>query len=478
MRLPEATEPTMTELWRMSAAQLTQGYEKGEFTPGEVLEALLVRVAQCQPHLNAFVQTDRVGAKLVSSASRLRWARHMPLGPLDGVPVSLKDNLHAQGFATSWGSRLLKGFVARKDEAPVARLRAAGAMLFGKTNLPEFATQGYTGNLVQGVTRNPWDLALTPGGSSGGAAAAVAAGCGPVALGTDGGGSIRRPASHCGLVGFKPSGGLVPRGGGVPEIYLEYEVPGVLARTVGDVAAVMDAITPSGRLEPAEAAPSRILYVPTFGTHPVDPGIAERVAEGAKQLEALGHKVEQAPSFDLAEEVNERWMLLPAAGLAWLIGRGADVPEFGLRPGEKPDESQLGEALQARLAEGRQAGAAALFDLFGAVHRLRQRLDELYKRYDWLLTPATAALPWPAQETHPGEIAGQAVGPRGHAIFTGFANAAGLPGIALPCGHAEGLPTGFQLVGRSGSDAQLLALAAQYEEAHPWAQEWPALPVA
>jgi aspartyl-tRNA(Asn)/glutamyl-tRNA(Gln) amidotransferase subunit A len=467
----------MTELWRLSAAQLTQGYEQGSFTPGEVLEAVLARVAQCQPHLNAVVHVDRVGAKLVSSASRLRWARHMPLGALDGVPMSLKDNLHAQGLPTSWGSTLLKGFVARKDEAPVARLRAAGSMLFGKTNLPEFATQGYTASPAHGVTRNPWDLALTPGGSSGGAAAAVAAGCGPVALGTDGGGSIRRPASHCGLVGFKPSGGLVPRDGGVPEIYLGYEVPGVIARTVGDAAAVMDAITPPGRLKPAEATPSRILYVPTFAAHPVDPGIAERVAEAARQLAGLGHTVEQAPSFDLAEEVNERWMLLPAAGLAWLFGRGADVPEFGLRPGEKPDESQLGEALQARLNEGRQLGAAALFDLFGAVHRLRQRLDALFARYDWLLTPATAALPWPAGETHPGEIAGQVAGPRGHAIFTGFANAAGLPAIALPCGQAEGLPTGFQLVGRAGADAALLALAAQYEHAHPWAHDWPALPV-
>jgi aspartyl-tRNA(Asn)/glutamyl-tRNA(Gln) amidotransferase subunit A len=466
----------MTELWRLGAAQLTQGYEKGDFTPGEVLESVLGRVAQCQPHLNAFVQTDRVGAKLVSSASRLRWARHMPLGPLDGVPLSLKDNLHAQGLPTSWGSRLLKGFVARKDEAPVARLRAAGAMLFGKTNLPEFATQGYTANPAHGFTRNPWDLELTPGGSSGGAAAAVAAGCGPVALGTDGGGSIRRPASHCGLVGFKPSGGLVPRGGGVPEIYLGYEVPGVLARTVGDVTAVVDAITPPGRFEPAEAAASRILYVPTFGSHPVDPGIAERVALAAQQLAGLGHKVEQAPSFDLAEEVNERWMLLPAAGLAWLFGRSAEVVEFGLRAGEKPDESQLGAALQARLLEGRQAGAVALFELLGAVHRLGQRLDELFARYDWLLTPATAALPWPADATHPDAIAGQAVGPRGHAIFTGFANAAGLPAIALPCGQAEGLPTGFQLVGRAGADAALLALAAQYEEAHPWAADWPALP--
>lgn len=468
----------MTELWRLSAAQLTDGYAKGDFTPGEVLEAVLARVAQCQPHLNAFVMTDKVGAKLVSSASRLRWARHLPLGALDGVPVSLKDNLHAQGMPTTCGSRLLKGFVARKDEAPVARLRAAGAMLFGKTNLPEFAMQGYTGNPVAGVTRNPWDLALTPGGSSGGAVAAVAAGCGPIALGTDGGGSIRRPASHCGLVGFKPSMGLVPRDGGMPEAFLGYEVPGAVARTVADIAAAIDAITPAGRIEPAEAEASRILYVPRFGAHPVDPAIAERVAEGAQQLQALGHTVDEAPSFDLAEEVNERWMLLPAVGLAWMMGRGADVPEFNLRPGEKPDVTQMGEALQERLQAGRAADAVAMFELFGAVQRMKQRLDELFARYDWLLTPATAALPWPAEDVAPAEIAGRAVGPRGHAVFTGFANAAGLPAIALPCGHAEGLPTGFQLVGRAGSDGALLALAAQYEEAHPWAADWPALPVA
>ena len=206
----------MTELWRLSAAQLTHGYANGDFTPGEVLDAVLNRVAECQPHTNAMVLVDRMGAKLASSASRLRWARGKPLGPLDGVPVSLKDNLQAGGLATSWGSKLLKGFVARRDELPVAKLRAAGAMLFGKTNLPEFAMQGYTGNPVSGVSRNPWNPALTPGGSSGGAAAAVAAGCGPLALATDGGGSIRRPASHCGLVGFKPTADAVPREGGLP----------------------------------------------------------------------------------------------------------------------------------------------------------------------------------------------------------------------------------------------------------------------
>ena len=167
----------MDELWRLSAAQLAQGYGSGAFTPVHALDAVLARIERWQPHANAMALVDAAGARQAAGASRLRWARHQPRSPLDGVPVTLKDNLNAGGLRTGWGSRLLDGFVARKDELPVARLRAAGAVVVGKTCLPEFAMQGTTSNRATGVTRNPWNLALTPGGSSGGAAAAVATRC-------------------------------------------------------------------------------------------------------------------------------------------------------------------------------------------------------------------------------------------------------------------------------------------------------------
>jgi aspartyl-tRNA(Asn)/glutamyl-tRNA(Gln) amidotransferase subunit A len=468
----------MTDLWRLSAAQLAAGYRSGAFTPVDAIEACLARTAHCQPLTNAMVMVDRVGARQAAGASRLRWARGRQHGPLDGVPVSIKDNLHVAGLPTTWGSQLLKGFVARADELPVARLRAAGAVIMGKTNLPEFAMQGYTSNLMAGTSRNPWDLALTPGGSSGGAAAAVASGCAPIALTTDGGGSSRRPASHTGVAGFKPSAGRVPRGGGTPEIFLDYEVAGGIARTVEDLQLLLQVLAPGTPMPAAAAgavAPSRILYVPLFGEHPMDPDITERVRDAAAQFAGLGHVVEQAQRFPYAERINAMWPLLSSTGLAWMLGEAERWPEFGLPPGGLPDIALCTDSIQAVLRDGLAAEGAALFELLAGVRVLQHALQSVFAHHDFILTPATAALPWPAEATHPGYIDGQLVGPRGHAVFTAFANAAGLPAIALPCGFIGGLPTGFQLLGPPGSDDALLALARQYEQAHPWAAHWPPL---
>ncbi|ROZ71227.1 amidase [Ramlibacter sp. WS9] len=462
----------MTELWRLGATALAEGYRSGAFDPVEVLNACLTRAAACQSAVNAFVHLDAERGRIAALASRERWARGAPLGPLDGVPISLKDNLHAAGMPTTWGSRLLRDFIAGSDELPVSRLRAAGAVIFGKTNLPEFALQGITDNLLHGPTRNPWDLSLTPGGSSGGAAAAVACGCGPLALVTDGGGSTRRPASHTGLVGFKPSAGLIARGGGLPEIFLEYEVPGMLGRHVSDVQSLAGVLAERA-LAHASARPARILYVPRFGSNPVEPGIAQRVAEAARQLASLGHAIEEAPPAEWAEEINEVWPVLSSAGLAWMLRDAARFPELRLPAGQAADLSLCGPSAQANAAQGGTANATALFAAFAAIHVLRKRMDEVFSHCDFILTPATAALPWPAQQSHPSEIGGTAVGPRGHAVFTAFANAAGLPAIALPCGFANVLPTGFQLVARPGADAALLALALQYEQAFPWHAHWP-----
>lgn len=468
----------MTDLWRLSAAQLTEGYAQGLFTPSEALQACLARAAAWQPLHNAFAHLDAAGAHAAAAASTLRWQRGEALGPLDGVPVSLKDNLHAHGQPTRWGSRLVH-HVPAHDEAPVARLRAAGAVLFGKTNLPEFAMQGSTFNRVSGVTRNPWDLARTPGGSSGGAVAAVASGCGPLALATDGGGSIRRPASHCGLVGFKPSMGVVPRADGLPEIFLDYEVAGPIARTVQDAATMLQVLAPDLHAPLPAARPLRILFVPRFAGHPVDADIARLTRQAAQDLAALGHTVQElSHPFTLAEEINALWPRLSAAGLQWMLANAGQLREFGLAPGSAPDLTQCTPATLQVFAAGVAGGASGLFEVFAAVARLRAQLAGLFSQHDVLLTPAAAALPWPAAQGHPTQIDGQAVGPRGHAVFTAFANAAGLPAVALPCGEAGGLPVGLQLVAAPGADALLLALARHYEQAHPWAHRWPAEPAA
>ena len=465
----------MTDTATLPATSLAGLYALSAVSATETQEAVLARIARVHPALNAIVALDDAGAREAAAASAARWRDGVPLSALDGVPITVKDNIAAAGLPCSWGSPLLRDVVPERDELPVARCRAAGMVILGKTNVPEFTLQGYTANPVHGVTRNPWDTALTPGGSSGGAVAAVAAGLGPLALGTDGGGSIRRPCSHTGLVGLKPSIGRVPRCDGLPAILLDCEGVGPIARTTADLVALLAIIAPPDARDPASrgmpplavppAAPRlRILFVPRFGPHPVDPEIAERVAAAAHRLAVLGHAVEEgAPPFDI-DALNPLFGTIGAAGLAWLLAE-----RF---PGAAPEAPMLREMAEA----GRTLPATRLFAALAGVAAFRRRMAAFFgSGWDAILTPAAAALPWPAAEVAPATIDGQPVGPRGHAVFTNFANLAGLPGIALPCEpSATGLPIGFQLVGPAGSDGLLCAVAAEWERAEPWAGRWPA----
>ena len=463
----------MSDLWRKTAGELTAGYACGEFTPAEAVEACLDRLRATQPQFGAFLDVFDEEARRDAAASGERWRHGRPLSPLDGVPISVKDNLHVAGHPTTWGSRTLQGFRPAADELPVARARAAGMIFLGKTNLPEFAMRGVTANALGGPSRNPFDTVLTPGGSSGGGAAAVAAGVGPLALATDGGGSIRRPASHCGLVGFKPSAGLVPRAGGLPAMFGTHEVVGWIGRDLDDVIAATAVLsgTPLGGV-----AGRRILHVPTFADAPVDPGIAAQVRGAAEAFADLGFAVEEAGGFDLAEAVNAGWTTLFDAGLAWMFADLKRWPEWCDGPGSEVIEDLLGEAARTSLARGRALSAAALFDLLHAVDVAKARLAVLFERYDAILTPATASLPWPAEDNHPPVIAGRPVGPRGHAVLTALGNAAGLPGLSLPTGWIGGLPTGIQLLGRPSGDADLLALGRAFTANRPFERRWPPVP--
>ncbi len=449
-------------LWQLSATELVAGYRAGTFSPVDALQACIARSTEVNPKINALTALDAEGALQAATHSSERWRNGVPLSALDGVPITVKDNLLVRDLPTHWGSQALSGQKAMHDERPVAQLRQAGAVIFGKTNVPEFTMQGYTDNLVFGTTSNPWNPTLTPGGSSGGAVALVAAGGCPVALATDGGGSIRRPASHTHLVGFKPSRGRVPRGNGLPAIFLDFEVVGPIARNVEDVIEVMKIIgTATPATMPLER-PARILYIPQFGAHPVDAEIASLTAVAAQNLSRLGHKVITTEHFDLAEAVNQRWPMLSQVGLAWLALHPQAMPDGTFDP------HLFGPAMQANHCTGSALPATELFDLLFEIEKLRHALGELFQQYDFLLTPAAAALPWPASQSHPTHIAGQAVGPRGHAVFAAFANAAGLPAVAFPCGFAEGLPVGLQLVAPEGADDRLLALAGEFQRHHPW----------
>lgn len=440
-------------LWARTAHQLAALYASGAATPEQALAAVLERLEEVNPRLNAVVALDLDGARAAAAASSRRWRDGAPLSGLDGVPVSVKDNILQAGLPATWGSRLYRDFVPARDETPVARLRAGGAVLFGKTNVPEFTLQGYTANLLFGTTRNPFDPRLTPGGSSGGAVAAVAAGIGSLALGTDGGGSIRRPASHTGLVGFKPSRGRVPRAGGFPTILLDFEVAGPIARDVSDVVTALAVIADGFVPEPLER-PLSILFAPTFGDAPVDPEIARSVATAAGIFRLMGHRVEEAEAFLLAEPMLDIW---PVVSLTAIVRLLEDHPG---RSGE------IAPVLADMARQGERLRASDYLRALEAIGAMGRDFATLFQRFDLILTPSAAALPWPADEVFPARIAGRDVGPRGHAVFTPFANVLGLPGISMPVRpSAGGLPIGAQLVGPPGADGLVLAAAAAFAAA-------------
>lgn len=466
-----AAQHDVTRSWRLGALELAAAYAAGTLTPLAVVEALGERIARLNPKLNALI-TINPAAREDAAAATARWAGDTPLSPLDGVPLTVKDHLNVKGLATTWGNRALAGRIAEQDELAVARCRAAGLLILGKTNVPEFTLEGYTDNALFGATRNPWNPALTPGGSSGGAVAALAAGLCPLALGTDGGGSIRRPASHTGLVGLKPSIGAVARAGSLPQVMLDFEVVGPLARTAADAEALYRVIEGPDRRDQgslwarpaASAGPLRILYVPRFGEQPLDPEIAESVGRAVAVLEGLGHRVTRgALPFGLAA-VDRFWPMMGAAAVAAIF---AALPET---------EPVAAERFRALAAQGRQLPAADYLGGWEGIRRFRERVSQAFEAVDIIITPSAAALPWPAAQPYPPEIAGRAVGPRGHAIYTGWVNACGHPAINLPAPpSAGGLPIGFQLVGAFGQDAQLLQLAADYERANGRGWRWPAL---
>jgi aspartyl-tRNA(Asn)/glutamyl-tRNA(Gln) amidotransferase subunit A len=458
--------------WRLSAVELVARYRAGTLAPTDAVQACLDRIDAVHSTLNAFVALRRDAALADAQQSAARWRAGRPLGPLDGVPLAVKDNLPTADLPTCWGA--LADHRPARDELAVARAREGGAIVLGKTNVPAFTLEGYTHNRLFGTTRNPWDPALTPGGSSGGSVAAVASGCVPLALGTDGGGSIRRPAAYTGLVGFKPSIGAIAREHALPPLLLDFEVVGPLARTVADARVLFDVLRGPSRADRrslgAEAGRQtlrprlRVLYVATLDGAPVDAQIAASARGFAQRLAALGHDVNEGElPLDLSF-INSRWPVVGQVGLAWLFERH---PHW--KAGALPKYLEMA-------ALGAAQPASWLWDLLEQVEQLRRDAARLFESVDLVVTPAAAALPWAADEAYPPRIAGREVGPRGHAIFTGWVNAAGLPATALPADPSrEGLPIGVQLIGDYGSDDALFDLAATIEQAAPWAARWPAL---
>jgi len=464
-------------LFRSSdVCDLSRRLAGGECTAVENLESSLSVVERHNPHLNAIIAQNPDAYKEAIASDRRR-QRNETLSPVDGIPVAIKDNLLVRDLPCTWGSRLFEDNVPRHDEIPIEKLRSLGVVVIGKTNVPEFTLEGYCANAIHGVTGNPWAPDLTPGGSSGGSAAAVASGMVPFALGTDGGGSIRRPAAYTGLVGLKPSIGRIARGGGLPQLLLDFEVVGLLNRSVRDSRLIYSLMAGyDSRDHLSDRFPentnrfsvnqtnanraldkAKILFVESFGGAPLASDIAVSVRRAAGRLADLGHDVQSGALPIDIDSINEFWPLIGQFSLASLL---KDIPDFRVKAA--PQYVALAE-------QGEKLSAVQVSRGLDIIQTLRNTASQLFEEYDFVLTPSCAAMPWPADEVYPTVIDGTPVGPRGHALYTGWVNACGHPAISLPCDPGEsGLPVGFQLVAGFGREQALFSIAEQYEYAHPW----------
>ncbi len=457
-------------LLQFPVREILAQYQRRKLSPVEVMEASLKQVLKYNPALNAFSFLDEKHALRQAKGAEARWMKNEPVGALDGIPVTIKDWFHHKGWPTRYGSVVSSPIPQTTDAPPVARLREQGAIFLGKTTLPEYGHKGVTHSPLTGITRNPWNMAKTPGGSSGGAAVAAATGMGLLHLGSDAGGSIRIPASFSGVFGFKPSPGLVPNW--PPSLFSTLSAVGPLVRCVEDAALMLDVLTqPDSRdwhalpYQPQNfvaalkkpLAPLRIAYATSINNANATPEVLEVLKNARQKLESLG-KVEEVT-------LTVPW-LVDVFNKHWSAVASYSVSEFNLREKKKLDPRYLHWAAQG--------DALKLHDYLQA-ERDRMTIGEYFKglleNYDILVTPTTAMtafdvgvdMPTLAENGKPWDD---------WTPFTYPANLSKLPAASLPCGLTkEGLPVGLQVMGGFLKDALVLQACKRLEEElafKPW----------
>jgi aspartyl-tRNA(Asn)/glutamyl-tRNA(Gln) amidotransferase subunit A len=442
-----------TNLCTLGAQALGRLLERREISPVELITGILQRIDECDPLLNAFCHIARDAAQANAHRAEDRLMRGERKGVLDGIPFSVKDNLFVAGMPASWGSKLYSEFTPVTDDLAPAALVGAGAICIGKTNTPEFALLARTENSLFGRTSNPFDIDRTPGGSSGGAAAALAAGMGPIALATDAGGSIRRPCSYCGLAGLKASPGAIPRRDGFPATVYDFQTVGPMARSIADLRLVFNVIRAS---RPAATQPGqkRIALVVSGPRITLDEPVRACIIKAAECLTSAGHSVEVIASPWNTDEIDGLWNILSAAGVARIARRH----EPGIwRACATAHSQSLAEA-------GMVISAADYVDALDRLSRLRQAAIDWFDGYDFFFMPASPCTAWSSSEAFPGQIGGVKAGPRSAAVFSTFVNAANLAAVSLPIGNdPDGMPIGGQFVAPAGCDDALLEIAGELE---------------
>ena len=474
------------EICRMDAVKLAKSIRAKELSPSEVIEAVLTRMEALEPHLHAFCTPTPDLARREAKRIEKALLAGDEVGPLAGVPVGIKDLVCTAGIRTVSGSFAYENFVPDEDDVVVERLKHAGAIIIGKTNVPEFGYSAVGHNPIFETTRNPWNLECTSGGSSAGSGAAVAAGVGPFAIGSDGGGSIRIPAAHCGLFGMKASMGRVPLYPGTKDerypgvsSWESLEHIGPLSRTVADGALMLSVIGSGPDARDRHSLPKpdfdwmaschggvkglRVAYSADWGYAAVDPEVRKVVGDAVKVFERdLGCIVEEAhPGFE--DPYLAFWGVVALEsdlrGLRAMVAKHGHhmtphIVDFIMRPWTA---EELTDAVMVRKA-------------------VNNKMWRFMSRYDLLLTPTLAVPPFQLHVQGPEKIDGNIVPPFKWLAFTFPFNLTGQPAATVPAGFSkDGLPVGLQIVGRHLDDPTVMKAATAFEMAQPWRDKWPSL---
>jgi len=459
----------MTALHEMGARELAARYGSGVLSPVEVARAVIERIARWEPHLHALWSYSADAALAQARESEARWRAGRALSALDGVPLTLKDNIATRGLAVPLGTAASDLVPAAEDAPPAARLREAGAVLLAKTTMPDYGMLSSGLSSFHALARNPWNLATNPGGSSAGAGAAAAAGYGPLHLGTDIGGSIRLPATWCGVFGLKPSNGRIPI---KPPYY--GRVAGPLTRTVRDAAWLLTVLTrPDWRdtmslpyqsiawltLEREIKGLKIGLQLDAGWGLPVDPEVRAVVEDAARRFAAAGAQVEPLSPFlsaAMAEGIDRFWRVR-----SWL--------DISALPPERA--ARVLPFIRDWVAPGAEVSAAALFAGFSQIAALRDATVAATQPFDFVLSPVSPVPSFPAEWAMPSHDAARAMH---HIGFTLPFNMSEQPAISVPAGHtASGLPIGLQISGRRHDDLGVLRLARAFEQLRAPLRPWP-----
>ncbi|NVM45257.1 MAG: amidase [Candidatus Lokiarchaeota archaeon] len=467
------------EICYMSAYEMVNAIKNQEITSEEITEVIIERIEKINPIINAYCTTTFEMAREMAKRADKRVKNGANIGILNGVPTSIKDLMVVEGVRTTYGSKIYENNVATEDSIVVKRLKDAGCVILGKTNTPEFGHKGVTDNLIFGPTLNPWNLERTSGGSSGGAAASVVTGMGPLAQGSDGGGSIRHPACFCGVYGIKPTFGRVPR---YPRLFISAQdcsATGPLVNHISDAALMLDAIKGPFEGDRFSLPADNIKYIEHYNEIPnklrigysFDLGFAKIVQNDIK--ESVLKAIEKFSQFDwVTEKVKiKRTRVSEAFSINWLVTFAYELQPFLEKWKDKMDPN-----LVKWVEAGLSYPASSLPSSMMTREKFYRVLHSTFQNYDVLITPTTAVTAFECGIAAPTIIEGKGVSPTGWQAFTFPFNFTGHPAASIPCGFdRDGLPIGMQIVGKLHDELTVLQVSKAFEELAPWQNRRPIL---